>query len=218
MNRRLNIGCGTSPTSGWINYDNSISLVLARMPRLMVKALRYSGLISALSVDFIEKCRRSEIKRGPALAIPEVTGSVDVIYSSHMMEHLDRREVRLFLAECRRVLKPGGRLRLVVPDLEARVKRYMESKDADHLIDSFIFDLDKPRGFRAWVLRSVTGGREHHWMYDGLSLSKLVRECGFEAPQILNPGETTLVDAGELNLREHFLTESVYLEATRPAA
>jgi predicted SAM-dependent methyltransferase len=38
-----------------------------------------------------------------------------------MIEHLDRREARSFLAEARRVLRPGGVLRLAAPDLSRLV-------------------------------------------------------------------------------------------------
>ena len=44
--------------------------------------------------------------------------SVDEIYSCHMLEHLDKKNGRNFLKECRRVLKVGGTIRLEVPDIE----------------------------------------------------------------------------------------------------
>ena len=41
-------------------------------------------------------------------------GSADVLYSSHMIEHLNQTEMRLFLKEARRCLVSGGIIRLVV--------------------------------------------------------------------------------------------------------
>lgn len=215
--RRLNIGCGQTATPGWTNYDNTPSILLARLPRPVVRLMGALKLLSARTLDFVEFCRANRIRHAGALAIPEAAASVDVVYSSHMLEHLDRREARLFLQECHRILKPGGTLRLVVPDIKQRVDYYyLDQRDGDALIDSFIFDLDKPRGLRAWLLRAITGGREHHWMYDYASLSKLVKSCGFADTVDLKPGETTIADPGELNLREQEIAWSLYLEAKRP--
>ncbi|MEC7626757.1 MAG: methyltransferase domain-containing protein [Verrucomicrobiota bacterium] len=51
--------------------------------------------------------------------------SFDVLYSSHFLEHLGDPEARSFLRECMRVLKPGGILRLVVPNLEDIARDYL---------------------------------------------------------------------------------------------
>lgn len=45
-------------------------------------------------------------------------GEADVIYSSHALEHLPFRLAQLALHRWKRVLKPGGRLYLAIPDLE----------------------------------------------------------------------------------------------------
>lgn len=43
-------------------------------------------------------------------------GTVDLIYNCHVLEHFKRREVAKVLTEWKRVLKPGGTLRISVPD------------------------------------------------------------------------------------------------------
>jgi len=50
---RLNIGCGDAPTAGWINYDNSPAVWLARQPAL-TWLLRSVGLLDAGNLAFIE--------------------------------------------------------------------------------------------------------------------------------------------------------------------
>lgn len=57
--------------------------------------------------------------------LPLADGSCDVVYSSHAIEHFDRNGAQRFLAECRRVLRPGGVIRLVAPDLEGVVRTYL---------------------------------------------------------------------------------------------
>lgn len=212
---RLNIGCGQSPTPGWQNYDNSPALWLARS-RLLMGLMRRLGLIDAANVEFAEFCRSADISYADAATrIPHDTGSVDVIYSSHMIEHLDRHEAKAFLAECRRVLKSGGILRLAVPDLRNAVEQYLALDDADGFVRVLQFDLDKPRGFAGRLRRLAFGGRGHHWMYDSRSLSTLLSNAGFTQLATVSEASTRIPDPGALDLHERE-GETVCIEAIQP--
>jgi predicted SAM-dependent methyltransferase len=213
---RINIGCGMAPTPGWLNYDNSPVVRLAPWP-LAVKALASVRVIDQGHVEFAAFSRRHGVRHANAVArIPHASGSVDALYSSHMIEHLDRREARGFLAECRRVLKPGGILRIVVPDLRITVEDYVAKGNADVFLDHLQLELDKPHGLRGHLRNILVGGRNHHWLYDGRSISALIARSGFSDVRVLKPGETRIADPGQLNLRERE-GESVYVEAVRPA-
>ena len=59
--------------------------------------------------------------------------SADLIYASHVLEHFGRNEYMDVLREWRRVLKPGGILRLSVPDFAACAALYYEQGLADGL-------------------------------------------------------------------------------------
>lgn len=50
----------------------------------------------------------------------------EVVYHSHVLEHLPKRAAPPFIAECARVLKPGGIIRVVIPDLEMICRVYLE--------------------------------------------------------------------------------------------
>jgi SAM-dependent methyltransferase len=67
-----------------------------------------------------------DIRRG----LPFGDGQVDACYTSHMVEHLSAPEAKQFLTECFRVLKPGGIIRVVVPDLESIAKGYLDALQA----------------------------------------------------------------------------------------
>jgi predicted SAM-dependent methyltransferase len=58
--------------------------------------------------------------------IPFPDNSCDVIYHSHLLEHLRRPHAFRFMHDCFRVLKPGGILRVVVPDLEQICRVYLD--------------------------------------------------------------------------------------------
>lgn len=64
-------------------------------------------------------------------AIPDA--SADLVYASHVLEHFGRWEFRATLTEWRRILKPGGILRLAVPDFAACAKLYYKPGLADGL-------------------------------------------------------------------------------------
>ena len=215
MTTRLNIGCGQSPTPGWLNYDNSPSVWLARWPTL-ARLLRAVRLLDANAMGFIDFCRSRDIRHADASRrIPHPDASVDAIYSSHMIEHLDRGEARAFLAECRRVLRPGGVLRLAVPDLRNAAWRYLRLSDGDGFLRTLQFDLDKPRGPAARVHRLITGGRGHHWMYDSNTLPALVSAAGFVEVALAAEGQTRIAPADGLNLTERE-GDSLVVEACRP--
>jgi predicted SAM-dependent methyltransferase len=50
------------------------------------------------------------------------TASAEIVYASHVYEHLSNREVGVALREAARVLMPGGELMVAVPDLEVLAK------------------------------------------------------------------------------------------------
>lgn len=61
--------------------------------------------------------------------IPLSDLSCDVVYHSHLLEHLRRNDALKFMKECHRVLKPGGILRVATPDLERICRIYLEKLD-----------------------------------------------------------------------------------------
>lgn len=67
-----------------------------------------------------------DVRRG----IPFPENSFEVIYHSHVLEHMEKSDARQFIAECVRVLKPGGVLRVAVPDLERIARDYLTELDA----------------------------------------------------------------------------------------
>lgn len=105
---RINVGCGQTPTEGWRNFDNSFSLRLAKMP-FIPNLLYRIGLVGDAQIKFIHFTRDKGIDYGDATkGLPVPPDSCQVVYSSHMLEHLDRDDADAFIREVRRVLSPGG--------------------------------------------------------------------------------------------------------------
>jgi SAM-dependent methyltransferase len=212
---RVNVGCGLSPTPEWLNFDNSFSVRVARWP-VVPTLLARMGFFAAKSTELVDMARRGNVRfANAAVRIPCVAGSVAAVYSSHMIEHLDRGEARAFLAEVWRVLSPGGVVRIAAPDLSLLIRDYGLTGDADEFVTGIHMGLNRPTGFRGWARWAVVGPRHHLWMYDGASLTRLLLAMGFKGAAIMPPGSTMITDPGQLDLSER-VSESVYVEAVRP--
>jgi Methyltransferase domain len=212
---KVNVGCGVSPTPGWLNFDNSLSVRLARWP-IVPWLLSRMGFGAADSAALTEMARYGNIRfANAAVRIPCADGSVAALYSSHMIEHLDRGEARAFLTEVRRVLSPGGVVRIAAPDLSLLVRDYGLTGDADEFVAGTHMGLNRPAGLRGWARWTMVGPRHHLWMYDGGSLTRLLTQVGFKDAAVRPAGSTMIAEPGELDLGER-AAESVYVEAVRP--
>lgn len=89
--------------------------------------------------------------------LPFTSGSCEAVYAAHVLEHLRPGEARQLLAEIRRLLRPGGVVRIVVPDLEGIARAYLASLE------------------RATAFGTAESRWEHRWMIVEL-LDQLVRE------------------------------------------
>ena len=70
------------------------------------------------------------VKRADLLGrLPLPDDGAVLVYSSHFLEHIPRSQVPGFLAECRRILAPGGVLRLVLPDLDNLCRTYLSHRE-----------------------------------------------------------------------------------------
>ena len=121
MTLKINFGCGKRPIKGWVNVDNSFSLLFSKN-LLLTKLLKYLNFFNKTQYSYIEYLNRKNIVYGNARKkLNFQNDSVDIIYTSHMLEHLSRMQAHYFLNECHRILKRGGLIRIVVPDLRAYI-------------------------------------------------------------------------------------------------
>jgi ubiquinone/menaquinone biosynthesis C-methylase UbiE len=175
--------------------------------------------------------------------IPFGDQTVDAVYHSHMLEHIDRNAVAGFLKEVHRVLKPGGIHRVCVPDLEYLVAAYYESLqrcrsgEGVEGHDLFVSDLLEQSvrresvglvgqtGFRQFVERKLLGdararGETHQWMYDAYNLSAILAEADFQNIQRKEWNESSIGDWKEIGLEvsdggTEYKPHSVYVECTK---
>lgn len=116
----------------------------------------------------------------PALA----TGSIDAIYSSHNLEHLEPHEVPVALHEFERVLAPEGFILLTCPDLQ-KVCELVASNRLDEpayftRAGIPIAPMDILFGWRT-ALASGKSSMAHRCGFTGKVLEKALRDAGFVA-------------------------------------
>lgn len=212
---KLNVGCGASPTPGFVNLDNSLTARLAAVP-LLGQVLAALPLMGPAQRAFLSRARSEGIRWAEANALPFPDGAVSLVYSSHMIEHLTRDEAAAFLREAMRVLRPGGWVRVAAPDLGKLARDYVGGRfDANRFVELTLLAWERPRGALERLKLAVAGPRHHLWMYDGASLVRLFQELGFCDVAELPAGRTSIQDPGALDLAER-AEESVYVEARKP--
>lgn len=109
---------------------------------------------------------------------PFSDGSASLVYASHCLEHFPRADIPRILHEWRRVLRPGGVLRVSVPDFEKLLGIYEEAARDFTAIEAVLF-----------------GGQGnaydfHKVAFTQRSLTSLFEEAGFRRVSPWTPGSS----------------------------
>jgi len=92
--------------------------------------------------------------------------SCDEIRASHILEHFGHQDVPKVLAEWVRVLKPGGCLKVAVPDFEEVAKRYLKGEAIPT---------------QSYVMGGQEDGSDYHkCIFDRESLQEVMARAGLE--------------------------------------
>lgn len=177
VRRLLNLGCGPEAArTDWDDYDGSWNLLLRRsLPGRFLTPLidRYASHGWPGHVKFLSLTRR----------LPFRTDSIDGIYASHVLEHLHFSDAKIFLEECLRILRPGGILRLVVPDLEHQARTYLASGDPTAALAfnrAMLFRPEEaPDSLFLKLKLALADFHSHKFMYDEKFLADLLHEKGY---------------------------------------
>jgi SAM-dependent methyltransferase len=149
--------------------------------------------------------------------LPFRDGSIGGVFSEHCLEHLPLASIRAFLTNCRRVMRPGAWIRIVVPDLEMYARSYVDALDGrPTTLPNEYFENHTGVNKPVALINELFYGPAHRFICDYATFAELLGQAGFVSiarcklrqgsdPRLLidDPGHKS---------------ESVYLEARQPDA
>jgi SAM-dependent methyltransferase len=195
---KIHFGAFNCPVEGWTNTDITPHLYIARVPRLAWVLHK----VGKMPLDRYRDHQRGSFSQLRYLNVckrwPFHDNSADAIFSSHVVEHLTLRGARNCLANAYRVLKSGGVLRIVVPDLDAYIAEYSKQNAYDWAIS--LFEADQ-----------VAEKNMHHFMYNCESMAKIMNEAGFSDIRRLSYRVGSCPDLDRLDNRP----DSLFMEAIK---
>lgn len=173
MNERkyVQYGCGWSAPSQWRNFDASPTLRFERMPLI-------GRLYTKNQSRFPSNVEYGDIVQG----LPVEPESCAGVYCSHILEHLPLNDFRKSLSNTRDILRPSGIFRLVVPDLEYAINKYLNNSSSDAALEfmretSLGYE-NRARGFIG-LITTWLGNSQHLWMWDYKSIAVELEDAGF---------------------------------------
>ncbi len=152
--------------------------------------------------------------------LPFADGSVHWVYAEHLIEHVPLPTAVFWLTEVRRVLAPGGRLRLTTPDLRKYVEGYLSG-------DKFFARHRRRVGLgigvappmparNAFMFNQIFYLYGHKWLYDLAELQHVLAEAGFDPAAVEVCGYRSGADPAVADLDQMFRNdETIYLEVVR---
>lgn len=157
----------------------------------------------------------SDVKEGPGIDIscdvreglPLEDASIDYVTSIHAFPELPYPDIEPALVELRRVLKPGGVLRLSLPDFEKAIHAYLDG-DAEY----FLIPDDDVRSLGGKMIVQLTWYGYSKSMYTFDFIEELLYRAGYQRVARCAFKETASEFPGitELDNRER---ESLFVEA-----
>lgn len=200
---KVNLGSSLSVTDGWINVDGSPHLLFTGMPKPILRILyRISDAKNWCReedyyISQLKKYRFVHHKLEYGLPFPD--GSVDYLYSSHVLEHFYPDVAEKILRAAYRALKVGSRIRICVPDLRHAFELY-ERGSAEQALNYF-FASSEAGSFN-----------QHRYMYDYELLSALLKKVGFTSVEKCAYHTGLVPDIVSLDNRPD---ETLYVEAVK---
>lgn len=199
----VNLGCGLKCLPNWINVDGSLTALFGSRRFIFINNFLYKLAGSSAYYKFeefnsiITKCNLHfcNLQQG----IPFDNNSIDVIYVSHFLEHLNKKDGEKFIRGCFQVLKIGGLIRILVPNLDIAFEMYKSGR-AKEMLDSFFYTSDQ------------YDFHMHKYNYNFEILSELLKKVGFK--EIIRQ-EYQKGECPDIDFLDIYPDQSLFVEAKK---
>lgn len=200
-------GCGWCAPAQWENFDASPTLRLERIPMI-------GKLIKKNPNPFPANVRYGNIIDG----LPIQASSSDVVYCSHVLEHLSLEDLRAALKNTRNIMRSGAPFRLVLPDLEFHIETYTNDKDPNRALrflkETGLGRESRPKGIKA-ITTAIGGNSEHLWLWDYVSLKLQLQEAGFTNIRRASFGDSSYECFSAVEIKDRWIN-SLGIECQNP--
>jgi len=133
--------------------------------------------------------------------IPLPNNHVELIFSRGTMEHLKYSELINCFIENYRILKKGGVVRMLVPDFDLMIQKYINKKiekTSDTEMERWnLYERMPTNGVSETFVNSVLY-HDHYYLHNFDTLSKALKKCGFINIKKMSPGETKIHQISEI--------------------
>lgn len=178
--RGLNCGCGRTLRSGCLNVDQ-IVMTDAR------------GATSA-SGNLLEIHLNGQVlyylQHDLTQPFPMSGRAFAWGYSEHFIEHVKPEQAVAWLAEMRRLIAPGGLLRVTTPDLKKYINGYIDPEFRffrlhTERMESLSGNKGSVPQRRAWMVNQIFRFFQHQWIYDFDEIVHVASLAGFDPAAIM---------------------------------
>jgi predicted SAM-dependent methyltransferase len=207
--RGINCGSGRLLERGWLNTDQ------ARIQERDGREAAHGRLTRVDESIYY-------LRHDSTTPYPVEDETFDWAFSEHFIEHLPPEDAIAWLREVRRVLRPGGLVRVTTPSLARYARAYLDESDPFYAVNREalsnlrVFRDREVPDRRGWMLNNIFYNWGHRWIYDFGELKHALVTAGFEGETVVergfHEGEVAEVAALDGEGRSH---ESIYVEARR---
>lgn len=166
-----------------------------------------------INVD-IDPASRPDVLADLSRGLPFHDQCADFMHTEDFIDQLELDGAKRFLLECHRILKQGGVIRVLTPDVEQLCELYVNKPDSlkalwrDHVGVALTY------GTAAEIVNVGMRFAGHTFLYDAETFENLARDCGF-TPRRVSYFESEHHELRGLDLRSPETAISLYFDLYR---
>ena len=208
---KLNIGSGPVQPDGWHNIDGSNRAFLTAKLGWLDTGLTRAGVLAKST--FRDDTVYANLFKG----LPYAANSASCAYAGEVWEHFEYNDAAFLTRECFRVLKPGGVLRVCVPDGMQFWPKYIALVEEQLAKPPNARDAAAIRAHMKWCFDDIctrrnftkSFGHYHKWQFDEVQLFEMFEKAGFALSQRMPFHQSRIDDVARVERSDFLIVEGI---------